>query len=135
MIRISLQITQNPPQAEVIIRFLRKDGSWLFVTATVDTGAEITFLPEDILNVIDYNTAQTSYLTVERAGIRNADYKVTETIVTVQLEDAFGNISQPFEMPIWFGQTKVQLFGMTNAIQRGVLHLDMPSLSGYIELP
>ena len=135
MTRVSLRITQSPPEAEVMIRFLRADGGWLYITANVDTGAEITFLPIDLLAILAYDTVNTAHLTVERAGVKKANYEVVETSILVQIEDEFGNVSQPFTMPIWFGQTSVRLFGMTNALERGALHLDMQALSGYIDIP
>lgn len=37
-------------------------------------------------------------------------------------------------MTVWFAPTNATLLGMTGALDRAVLHLDMPTLTGYIEL-
>lgn len=134
MTRVSLRVTQDPPQAEVMLRCLRFDGNWEFITAVVDTGAEVSLLPSQWRDIIAHDRAETIPMRVERGGRDDVVYDTLEAKVTAYIEDEQGNQSEPFLMTVWFAPTNATLLGMTGALDRAVLHLDMPTLTGYIEL-
>jgi hypothetical protein len=56
MPRIQLQIYIDPGQAEVIFNVLRSDGSYERLSGVIDTGAEISLLPNDLLDKVVYRT-------------------------------------------------------------------------------
>ena len=57
-----------------------------------------------------------------------------EAYITVFLEDMSGNRTDNFEVRVWFAATREALLGFDGVMEHGVLHLNMPDLTGYLDL-
>ncbi len=134
MAQIQLRVYQDPGQAEVFLNLKRKDGGYDKRAAIVDTDAQVSLLPSLLMNVLDYRIGEWGSLVVEQAGIAEQAFEAKEAFVTVFLEDVLGNRSEVFEIRVWFAGTREVLLGFDGILDRAVLHLDMPNLSGFLEL-
>jgi len=134
MAQIQLRVYQDPGQAEVFLNLKRKDGGYDKRAAIVDTDAQVSLLPSLLMNVLDYRIGEWGSLVVEQAGIAEQAFEAKEAFVTVFLEDVLGNRSEVFEIRVWFAGTREVLLGFDGILDRAVLHLDMPNLSGFLDL-
>ncbi len=132
MTRLHLRTYIAPGAAELFCNVLRQDGSYERLAATVDTGAQISMLPDDLLDLVVYREYTT--ITIEQAGIAQQAFQGAEALVTITLEDEFGNITEPFEIQTWFADTNRSLVGFLGVLDRAVLHIDMPQRSGWLEI-
>ena len=82
----------------------------------------------------DYVDAEPKSITIDQAGIAKQSFEAVEVIVTITLEDASGNKTQPLTIPAWFTETNRVLLGFAGVLDRAILHVDMPQQSGWIEL-
>jgi hypothetical protein len=135
MSRLALYVKPKPITPIVILNLRRRDGGFERLNAIVDTGAEVTFLPAKQMIHLAYRVSENSEVKVEQAGIANQRFNVLEAYVEAYLEDEQGNVTQPFETKIWFGTTTETLLGVEQMLDRAILHLDMPALTGYLEFP
>jgi hypothetical protein len=125
----------DPGEAEVFLKVRRNDGSLEPLTAAIDTGAETTLLPNDILNKVKHRLSERGTVTVQQAGIARQTFTVTEAFVILMLEDQFGTQTAEFEVRVWFADTDQALIGYHDILDRATLHIDMrETRSGYIEL-
>ena len=134
MTQLRLRVYKNPGLLEIFLKVLQKDGTDKRLTAAVDTGAETTLLPEYLMNVLAYEPVGREAFRIEQAGIAQQSFEATEAIVTLAQEDEFGAETAKFEAPVWFGGTDYVLLGFNGILDRAVLHLDMPNLSGTLDL-
>jgi hypothetical protein len=135
MIRIQLRLYVNPGEAEITVAIKLPDNTYERMTGKVDTGAEISLLPNDILKKLPpIADEERQIFTVEQAGIAKQSFQVEERQITLILEDQFGNETQPFVARVWFGETEIALIGFQNILDRAVLHIDMPQHSGWLEI-
>lgn len=134
MPRIQLQIYIEPGQAEVVFRVLRTDGSYEPLTGIIDTGAEISLLPNDLLDKVAYRPIGVGKIIIDQAGIARQAFEATEAYVTGFLEDRVGTQSGEIEVRVWFAETDITLIGFDGILDRAVLHIDMQKRDGWIEL-
>ena len=135
MPRIQLRVYTEPGQAEVFVNIKRKNGAYLTRAAVVDTGAQTSLMPDELMPLIEYRLSERGRFVIEQAGIAAQFFEATEAYVTIFLEDTAGNRSGEFEARVWFTDTIKFLVGFTDILNRAVLHMDMPNLSGYLEFP
>lgn len=134
MTRIQLQIYTDPGGAEVYVNLRRKQGDHERVVAFVDTGAETSLFPTYFMNFLDYRLAEISEITIDQAGISEQVFTATSAYVRLFLEDASGEVTPEFEVPVWFAQSDEMLIGFEGVLDRAVLHIDMPQRVGWIDL-
>lgn len=135
MARVYLRLYVHPGMAEVFINFRLKDGGHRLVTATIDTGAEVSLLPFDLMPTLDIRLAERSEVVIEQAGIAGQAFKATEAFVSVFLEDQTGTRTREFEIRVWFANTSEVLLGFEGVLDQAILHLDfMGQRSGWIEI-
>jgi len=135
MTRISLLISKDPVQAEVYVNFQQTDGSAHKRPAIIDTGAEISLFPLDLLSFIAFDAHSRQEIILEQAGVVGQKFTAIEVQTHIVLEDSQGNITKSIPIRAWFADTDRWILGMTDALARGILHIDMPALSSYIEIP
>jgi hypothetical protein len=135
MPRIHLRVYREPGQAEVFLNLRRKDGGYDKRAAIVDTGAEVSLLPSLLMGVLEYRSGERGSFIVEQAGIAEQAFEAVEAYVTVFLEDETGNRTDDLEVRVWFAGTRDVLIGFDRLLDRAILHLDMPGMSGYLEFP
>ena len=133
MARIQLRIYRDPGQIEVFLNIKRKDSGYEKRAAIVDTGAQVSLLPSLLMNVLEYRLSERGSFSIEQAGIASQSFEAIEAYVTVFLEDLAGNRTENFETRVWFAATREVLLGFDGVLERGVLHLDMLNLTGYLE--
>jgi hypothetical protein len=135
MTKIQLFIYVNPGAAEVFINIKRKDGSYRRLSATIDTGAEVSLLPLTVLADVEYRPTERGKVIVQQAGIAKQEFEATEAYVTLFLEDQAGAKTDDFDAPFWFAGTEQVLIGFNGILDRAILHIDMRDTgSGWIEL-
>ncbi len=135
MPRIQLRMYIEPGQAEVICNILRKDQHYDRFTAVIDTGAEVSLLPIELLDQIVSRSGERGRFTVEQAGIARQTFEAVEAYVTLFFEDAIGRSTRPFEVRAWFSQTNVPLIGFADVLDRAILHIDMlDQRRGWLEI-
>lgn len=134
MTRIQLRIYLDPERAEVFINLKRKDEGHVTVVATIDTGAQVSLLPESLLPMLDYRLTDEGEFTIEQAGIAQQTFHAVEAYIPLFLEDEFGARTEQFEAKVWFTDTVKYLVGFGGILNRAVLHLDMPNLRGYLDI-
>lgn len=116
------------------MRIKRRDGDFEELTAIVDTGAAVSLLPISLLDVIQYDDANSTKVVIDQAGVAGQHFEAVETTITIYLEDMLGVRSEEFEIRAWFADSDNPLIGFGGMLERAVFHLDMPNLSGYLEL-
>jgi hypothetical protein len=131
---LNCAFTLTPGEAEVFCNLLRKDGTQEKLTATIDTGASISLFPRELLDIVQYDGLQATNIIVEQAGIAQQAFQAIEAEVTLSLEDASGNITKPLEIRAWFANTNARLIGFADVLERGILHIDMPGQTGWLEI-
>jgi hypothetical protein len=134
MPRISLNIYTSPGQADVICQLKLKGEDYQRLTATVDTGAAVSLFPRLLLDSLDTDPPEQRAITIDQAGIANQSFQAVETTVTIILEDAHGNVTQPFKIRAWFGDTNEPLIGFAGILDRAILHIDMLQQTGWLEI-
>ena len=134
MARLQLLIYRDPGQVEVFLNIKRKDGGYDKRAAIVDTGAQVSLLPDFLMDDLELRPGERGAFTIEQAGIAKQAFQAQEAYVTVFLEDAAGQRTDDFEMRAWFADTSDPLLGFEGCLERAVLHVDMPNLTGYLEL-
>lgn len=132
MPRLQLCIYIDPGSSEIFCNILCKDGSYERLTAIIDTGAEVSLFPDDLLDLVEYD--EQAKIIVQQAGISKQAFEATEGYVTITLEDQNGQITSPFKIPIWFTRTPKALIGFAGVLDRAVLHIDMPKREGWLEI-
>lgn len=132
--RINLRVYINPGQIEVFCNILRMDGNFERVTTVIDTGAEVSFFPIDLLDVVAHDVESRKVVSLEQAGIAQQQFDGVECMVTAFLEDMAGNQSTVMNIPAVFADTGVALLGFEGVLDRSIVHVDMPRLTGYIEI-
>lgn len=135
MARIQLQIYLEPSELEVFINLKTKDGSQKRRAATVDTGAQVSLLPKELMDSVEYRLTERSKIIIGQAGIAKQSFEAVEAFVTLFLEDQFGGRTQAFEARVWFAETDVILLGFDSILDRAVLHVDMPNRTGFLDFP
>lgn len=135
MPRIHLRIYVDPGEAEITFNIQLHDQSYERVTGTVDTGAEVSLLPNYLLTRIGtiVDDEHETFI-VDQAGIANQAFSAVRATVTLFLEDQYGNRTRAFEVPVWFADTEIALIGFKGILDRAVLHLDMPKREGWLEI-
>lgn len=134
MSRIHLRVYLQPGQIEVFCNILRVNGTYERVTTIIDTGAEISFFPIDLLPIVAHDVESREIISLEQAGMAQQQFDGVGCTITLFLEDIEGNQSIPLEVPAIFADTGTALLGFEGVLDRAVLHLDTPRLSGYIEI-
>jgi predicted aspartyl protease len=132
---MQLRLYRDPGAAEIFINLRRQDEGYERQVVTVDTGAEVSLLPQDVLNRIAYRPSERGSLIVGQAGIANQIFEVTEVYVWLFLEDEKGERSREFEVRMWFGATEENIIGYDGILDRATLFIDTRvSQTGWIEL-
>jgi hypothetical protein len=125
----------DPGEVEITFGIRRTDQLYERMTGSVDTDAEVCLLPRSLMDKVEYRfSEQRSEIIVDQAGIAKQSFRATEGFVTIILEDKFGNITQPFETRVWFAETDIALIGFDGVLSNAILHIDMPQLSGWLEI-
>lgn len=134
MAQVQLRLLSR--RAEVFVRLKRPDDTYEIMTAIVDTGAQISLFPRNLLLNVAYRKINEGIISIEQAGIASQLFKAIEAIVTLFLEDQYGNQTNDIEVRAWFADTRVVLVGFTDVLDRAILHLDMVNQpAGYIKIP
>lgn len=134
MPRIQLQLYVDPGSAEVICNLLLNDGTYERVTAVVDTGAEVSLFPRELLKRVKYRLGRREKITVEQAGLAKQAFEAVEGYVSLYFEDQLGNETGLIEVPVWFADGTIPLVGFAGILDRAVLHVDMVEQQGWIEI-
>jgi hypothetical protein len=134
MTRINLQIYVSPGQAEISFALKQTDETYERFTAVIDTGAEVSLFPIKFLEGTEYRLSEKGKVKIGQAGIAQQKFDATEAFVTIILEDADGNRTQPFEVLAWFAPTRLALVGFQDILDHAVLHIDMPQRTGWLEI-
>lgn len=134
MTRVVLRVYQNPAEAEIFINIKRKVEGFNKQTAKVDTGAAVTLLPIQLMSEVEYHLIHEQPIRIHQAGIAQQDFQAYEAKVTLFLEDTFGGETSPYEVTVWFASSREILLGVEGMLDRAILHLDMPNLTGYIDI-
>ena len=134
MIRLQLRIYTYPGEAQIFANLQRKDGDQETITATIDTGAAISLVPIELMEIIDSRSSAASKVVIDQAGIAGQSFEAVEAFVTISLEDTVGNLTPPFEIPVWFAATTTPLLGFAGVLDRVILHLDMLQQIGWLEI-
>jgi hypothetical protein len=135
MNQIKLRINVRPTRAEAIIKLHRKDGGDERITVVVDTGAQTSLLPRSLLDDVEHQLGKRGSFIVEQAGIARQTFEAVEAMVKLSLEDQYGGQTQEWNVPVWFADTDRHLLGFRGVLNRAVIHIDAPNLSGYLEFP
>jgi hypothetical protein len=137
MSRVKLRVTRfpSPHRAEAFLRLPRRDGIDERITARVDTAAHTSLLPDSLLTTITHRLTQRGKVIIEQAGMSKHTFEAVEATILVFLEDEYGGQTAQFEAPFWFADTDQYLLGVTGMLDRAILHLDMPALTGTLEFP
>jgi hypothetical protein len=133
MARIQLRVYIEPGQAEVFVNVKRKDGSYDKHVGIIDTGAQTSLTPAELMAVLAYRLGEHANVNIEQTGIARQSFEAIEAYTTVFLEDQTGARTEDFEARVWFANTKRLLIGFGGILERAVLHLDMPEMSGYLD--
>lgn len=134
MARVALKLNILPGKIETFIRFKGKAGHFEPKTGFIDTGAEISLFPINILDDLEHNIIEPN-IEIEQAGIAGQVFKAIEAEVTIYLEDLQGNTSPEIQVRAWFGDTDKVIIGFQDILDRAALHSDFrQSRTGWIEL-
>jgi hypothetical protein len=134
MTRIQLRIYAEPGAAEVFVQMKCSDGTFEPLTATIDTGGELSLFPIRILDKVEHQIVREKVV-LEQAGIAKQEFEAIEAIVTVFLEDQFGAYSKEISIRAWFADTLVALIGFHGILDSAILHIDtLNTRTGWIEL-
>lgn len=134
MLRIRLRLYSDPGEAQIFCSLLRTDGNEEKLSATIDTGAEISLFPHELLNDIVYRPTESPEISIGQAGIARQSFTAFEAYVMISLEDELGHVTPPFEIIAWFAKTNKKLIGFAGILDRSTLHIDMPQREGWIEI-
>lgn len=134
MTRIHLRVYVNPGEVELTFNLQLPDLSFERVTGTVDTGAEVSLLPNYLLDKLDNQSEPRENFIIDQAGIANQSFSATSAEVNLFLEDQFGNKTEVFKAPVWFADTDIALIGFAGILDRSTLHIDMPLQNGWLEI-
>jgi hypothetical protein len=63
---LRLLIYTDPGEVQIFCNLIRKDGGQEKLTATVDTGAEISLFPLELLDILEYRLGTRGQITVDR---------------------------------------------------------------------
>jgi Retroviral aspartyl protease len=129
---IQLRISTDPGVAEIFCNLLRKDGNQEKITAVIDTGAEISLFPLELFPLLQ--TKEQEEIEVEQAGIAKQSFGAVSTRIQIAFEDATGNLTPLFEIPVWFANTDARIIGFAGVLDRSILHIDMLQQSGWLEI-
>lgn len=132
MTRINLRIYLQPGQAETFVSIRRHDDTQEFINAIIDTGAEISVFPVDLLQYVPHRLSSTPDVEIEQAGIAKQRFIAKEAYIKISLEDAQGNRTDEFEIRAWFADTGRALLGFEGLLEQAVLHIDMPQRDGWV---
>jgi hypothetical protein len=134
MARIELRTYIQPGRAEVFVNIRANDDSLETFIAVIDTGGEISLLPEDLLKKIPYRLSEKGKVILEQAGIARQEFEAVEAYIKLYLEDEHGNRSPELEVRAWFADTDRNLLGFEGILDSAVLHIDMlHTRSSYLE--
>jgi hypothetical protein len=134
MPRVQLQLYVDPGSAEIVCNLLLNDGTYERMTAVVDTGAEVSMFPRELLQRVKYRLGSREKITVEQAGIAKQSFEAVEGFVSLYFEDQLGNETGLIEVPVWFAEGTIPLVGFSGILDRVVLHIDMIQRVGWIEV-
>jgi hypothetical protein len=135
MKRIKLRIDKRRYRAETFLTLHRIDGVDERLLVIVDTGAQTSLLPRSLLAKIDHRLSERGTFILEQAGIAHQTFEAVEAVIKLSLEDGAGGDTGEFEAPVWFSDTDRLILGFRGVLERAILHLDMPNLSGYLDFP
>ncbi|MBK9123195.1 MAG: hypothetical protein IPM16_08755 [Chloroflexi bacterium] len=100
----------------------------------MDTGAQISLLPLEILDLLEDAGSPQTRISLEQAGITRHSFEAVEARIALQFEDLEGNVSEVITAPCWFADTEVALIGFEGVLDRAVLHIDYPGRIGWIDV-
>jgi hypothetical protein len=124
--RIQLLLTVQPGSAEVIVNLRESDlDNHVRIFAYVDTGAEISLLPLQLLERLDYRPIGHGRVVIEQAGIARQSFEAVEALVWVFLEDTIGTRTSEMEVRCWFANTEKNVIGFDGLLDRATLFVDM----------
>jgi hypothetical protein len=132
--RINLRLYKEPGAAEIFVNLKRQDGGYELMVAVIDTGAEYSLLPTDLLQILEYEQADRGAFRIEQAGMARQVFEATEATVTVYLEDVAGSRTPEFGARFWFADTRARLVGFKDILDRAALHIDMLKMEGWLEM-
>lgn len=134
MTQIQLRIYRDPGQAELFLNVKRQDGDYDKWVALVDTGAQMSLLPNFLMDNLDWQPTGQETITIEQAGIANQTFQAVEAFITVFLEDTQGHQTGDFSIRVWFAETNIALIGFADLLDQAVLHVDMLNMTGYLTI-
>jgi hypothetical protein len=91
----------------------------------VDTGAMISLLPLDLLDRLDFQLTQKEGIVIQQAGIAQQKLEAVEAMISIILEDTYGNRSPQLLLPVWFAKTNHLILGFEGVLDRCILYMDM----------
>lgn len=134
MVKVALKLTILPGKIETFIRFKAKAGHFEPKTGFIDTGAEISLFPLNILADLEHTIINPN-IEIEQAGIAGQYFRAVEAQVTLYFEDAQGNTSPELAVRAWFADTDKIIIGFQNILERATLFVDFrQTRTGWIEL-
>jgi hypothetical protein len=135
MPQINLRVYIDPGRAEIFCNALRLDGGYETFVAVVDTGAEVSLLPNDLKNVLDFQIWENADIELEQAGLARQIFRATRANITLFFEDTQGNKTIPALIPVWFADTRQPLIGFAGVLDKAILQIDMLQNAGWLYQP
>lgn len=78
MTRLHLRTYIAPGAAELFCNVLRQDGNYERLATIVDTGAQVSMLPDDLLDLIVYR--EYTPIIIEQAGLPSRHFKAQKRL-------------------------------------------------------
>jgi hypothetical protein len=90
MTRLKLRVYRRPGHSEIFFRITFKNNDTVRMTAVIDTGAQISLLPESLLEEVNVRNPRKVW--VERAGIPEQGFEAIQGTIMLIVEDEQGPI-------------------------------------------
>lgn len=133
MSRLNLYLSILPYEVETFVRIKGQDGEFIPKRAMIDTGADKSLLPRQLLNTIEH-TIIDSQITIDQAGIAKQAFTAVEAKFTLYFEDLQGNATTAIEAQAWFAETDEILIGFQDILEHATLFIDFrQTRTGWLE--
>jgi hypothetical protein len=134
MSRIQLRAYIDPGSVEIFVNLKLKNGNFHRLTAVVDTGAQVSLFPSDLLEEVEHQITEQKSIVIDQAGIAHQSFEAKEVLITLFFEDSNGNRTKELKVRAWFADTEINLVGFADVLDRATLFIDnRESRSSWIE--
>jgi hypothetical protein len=123
MARINLLLSTLPYEIEAYIRLKESNGNFELKKGYIDTGAEKSLFPLELLKYLEHKILDTG-VEVGQAGIARQYFHAVEAEITLYFEDAQGNMSSVMRVRAWFADTEELIIGFQDILEHATLFVD-----------